>query len=81
MMWYGNYGLGMGYGYGLFGMMFSFIWWALIILALVSFIKWAKDGKFSSNGKDALDILKERYAKGEISKAEFEEKKKDILAN
>ena len=81
MMWYGNYGLGMGSGYGLFGMMFSFIWWALIILALVSFIKWAKDGKFSSNGKDALDILKERYAKGEISKAEFEEKKKDILAN
>jgi putative membrane protein len=29
--------------------------------------------------ESAMDILKKRYARGEISKEEFEERKKDLL--
>lgn len=64
-----------GWGMG-FPMMILF-WGAVII-----FIIWAIQGSRNSNKneKSALDILKERYAKGEITKEEFEQKKKDIAS-
>ncbi len=71
---YGGYHyLGMG-GFGWFGGILS---WILIIVGLVFLIKILR-GKGGSFGKNATDILKERYAKGEIDKAEFEAKKKDL---
>jgi putative membrane protein len=57
------------------------VFWALIIIAAVYLIKRSfghSGGLPASRGHTPLDILKERYAKGEINKQEFEEKKKDL---
>lgn len=66
-----------GYGFSFFGGIFMLLWWALIIAAVVALVKWFWD-KSKNGGKSPLDILKERYAKGDIDRKEFEEKKKDL---
>lgn len=61
------------------------VFWILVIVGLIFFTKWmiydAKGEKFSiqrRSGSQAIDLLKERYARGEIDKTEFEAKKKDL---
>jgi len=74
---HGDYGWGMGLG---FGWLFMILFWILVILGIVFLIKLMAGVSKSDRREDsALDILKKRYAKGEISKEEFEEKKKELL--
>jgi putative membrane protein len=64
-----------------FGPIFPLIIIAIIIWAVVTFVNNTRkhDRQNSYLQKEtALDILKKRYAKGEISKEEFEQMKKDL---
>jgi putative membrane protein len=83
--WHGGPGMMDGWGMGWFGGIFMIIFWILIIVGLVFVIRWliqsskGESGRVSSSSR-ALEILKERYARGEIERKEFEEKKQDLLS-
>ena len=83
---YGGYGGMMGgYGFNPFGMILSFVFWALIIGGGVLFVVWlarnaGRTTLGASSGDAPLDILKVRYAKGEITKEQFDAIKQDLGA-
>lgn len=85
----GNGGCGFGYpgwhmGYGFYGGGFFMMVLLLVLSGLLVFfgVKYFKNGgQLSVKGESALEILKTRYAKGEITKEEFSEMKKEIGGN
>ncbi|HXG50810.1 MAG TPA: SHOCT domain-containing protein [candidate division Zixibacteria bacterium] len=70
-MWWGAWGLGM-----MFMMVF---FWALVIVGIVLLIRWLLSQGREAGSDSALEILRRRYARGEIDKEEFESKKRDLM--
>src|SRR3989344_1752118 len=70
--------------FGLFGWIFVVLLWVLVIVSIVALIKWlmAQPRGSHDHARDhenpPLEILKERYARSEIDRKEFEEKKKAL---
>ncbi len=55
------------------------VWVALMVAVVWALIRVGqRDGLLGTRHESALDILKKRYARGEISREEFEERKKDL---
>ena len=73
MMW--DFGTGWGWAFG--GFFMILFWIGLIILIAWVVMKIVK-GNSTETKNVALDIARERYAKGEIAKEEFEQIKKDL---
>ena len=70
-MWGGMQGLGWGWiGFVLF--------WGLVILAIVALVKWFAPGAGPSSEQRPIDILKARYAKGELTREQFEQMKREL---
>ncbi|MEE9203470.1 MAG: SHOCT domain-containing protein [Nitrospirales bacterium] len=63
-----------------FGMLFMALFWVALIVGVVLVVKRLMGQGGASREDSALDILKKRYARGEINKQEFEERKRDLLA-
>lgn len=60
------------------GLVMLLVWLVPIALVLWLVSSWVKRPGQGPSEKTALDILKERYARGEIGQDEFEKKKRDI---
>jgi putative membrane protein len=81
MMWSGIDGMGWGW-IGL-GVLHMGLFWILVILGIVVLVKWLASGPSApslppGSERRALDILKARYAKGELTREQFEQMKREI---
>ena len=74
-MWYMHEGMGWWMAFG--GAWMLIFWGGLIALIVWGITKLSGRGD-STPKRDPLDVAKERYAKGEISKGEFEQLKEDL---
>lgn len=77
MMWDG----GWGWGHLIFGPLTMILVIAVVVGVVVLVVRWLggpAGTSASGRGRTALDILEERYAKGEIDTKEFEERKKTL---
>jgi putative membrane protein len=72
---------------GLFGLAFGFVhlflfllWWGLVITALVFFVRWLTglSSPAKASEDEALEILRRRFAKGEITAEEFSSRRRSL---
>jgi len=70
MMW-GAWGIGM--------MFMMLLFWVLVIVGIIVGIRWLLGQRREPQADSALEILRQRYARGEINKEEFEARRRDLM--
>lgn len=80
----GGYGYRYGYGVNLWWGALMMVFWVLVIAGIVALVVWAiREKQPSPTGRvresEALEILKQRYARGEITREEYERMRQDLL--
>ena len=78
----GDMGGWWGWGMG-FGWISMILFWALFVLAIVALVKWLMPQPPAGGGSHAktpLEILQERYARVEIDREEYEQKRRDLVS-
>jgi len=80
----------MSFGYSGFGIILMILFWAVIIVVAVwvlsklfpqvtSFTAPPSNGKRSEPAENPLDILKQRYARGELNQTQYDEMRRQLL--
>lgn len=80
-MGYYGYGHPMMWGgdSGFIGGLFTIFWIFVLVVAIIALVRYMRHGKVGHwHSGSALGILRERFAKGEIDTAEFQERKKAL---
>ncbi|WP_372592569.1 SHOCT domain-containing protein [Guyparkeria sp.] len=73
-----------GMGFGMGGWILMVLFWILLIVGIVVLVKWLISSSNSHSGQSdarrgrALEILRERYARGEIDHEEFDERRRRL---
>ena len=72
MMHWGEYGWGMGFGW-----VVMIVFWVFVIMGVIFLARIISGG--TKKEETALDILKKRYARGDITKEEYDRMSADLL--
>ena len=64
--------------HGIFSLMFLVFMIVCVVVAVRSLFGTGRHSRFGQNRSSALDVLEERYAKGEIQREEYLQKKRDL---
>ncbi|MCX2818033.1 SHOCT domain-containing protein [Haladaptatus sp. F3-133] len=68
----------MGTGGGWFGVGMMLLWMVVLVAAVVGFVYWAFGGKSDGKDNEAMEILRGRYARGDIDEEELRERRRKL---